>query len=169
MVDYIYDLSFEFGPNTVQRKEDEMKQRSAWQGAFPWRAACVTKYWLVGKIGCAARHCFTPNAVLSHLSFLVLYFTENVGKSLWFFASFDTFLMAICRSSSWWMSISKGSRGDCVTSAWTRNSRMPLGRISVYWRKLRGTNAFSWQVQPVGESSRNRYVSISRILFCDAV
>ena len=48
---------------------------SVWRGteAFPWRAACVMKYWTVGKIAYAAYHCFTPNAVASHLPSAVLF------------------------------------------------------------------------------------------------
>ena len=40
-------------------------------GAFPCRAACVIKHRVVGKLACAACHCFTPNAVSPHLPFFL--------------------------------------------------------------------------------------------------
>ena len=41
-----------------QKKKDEMKQ---------WRAACVTKYWVIDAIARTACHCFMPNAISSRL------------------------------------------------------------------------------------------------------
>ena len=57
----------------VQRKGDEMRLSSVWREtrAFLWRAACVTKYWRVFTIACAAYHYFTPKAVSPHLPFVV--------------------------------------------------------------------------------------------------
>ena len=39
----------------------------------PWRAARVVKYWVVGTTAHMACHCFTPNAVSSHLTSFVPY------------------------------------------------------------------------------------------------
>ena len=40
---------------------------------FPWRATCATKSWLVNMDTCMTCHCFTPNAVSSHLTSLSLH------------------------------------------------------------------------------------------------
>ena len=59
---------------SVQCEGRDVRWNSAWceTGAFPWRAACVTKHWLVGQMACAAYHRFTPNSVSPHLPPFVL-------------------------------------------------------------------------------------------------
>ena len=61
--------------NHVQTCTMRTKQEKWDETAFSvkqWRAACIIKYWVVSTIAQMARHCFTPNAVSSHLSSLYM-------------------------------------------------------------------------------------------------
>ena len=62
---------------STQDTKEERWDETAF-GVKHWRAACVIKYWVVATTAQMACHCFTPNAVSSHLTSFVLYWSRGV-------------------------------------------------------------------------------------------